>query len=159
MLPVFSGFLWLTPLSVRLTFSVWSEQRLTDCLRNRKRRFSSVYFTVNGLQFIVSEDEWEEFGPGTEAQRWRHLQAVVAQVQVLQFTQGLRKRNEEIRQQDVPTHRKYIWSWIIVVETFRNSAHSWILLWLTSKDFRTFSKLWKTESVEVRWGQNPPISR
>ncbi len=49
-----------------------------------------VYLTVYGLQFIVPEVECDEFGPGTQAQRWRPLQAVVAQVQVLQLTQGLR---------------------------------------------------------------------
>lgn len=56
----------------------------------------SVYLTVNSLQFIIPECEREEFGPGTQAKRWRPLQAVVAQVQVLQLTQGLRC-NEEIR--------------------------------------------------------------
>lgn len=27
--------------------------------------------------------------------------------------------------------------------TFKNSVHSWILLWLKSRDFRTFSKLYQ----------------
>lgn len=57
----------------------------------------SVDFTVNGLQLVVPEDECEEFGSGTQAQRWRPLQAIVAQVQVCQFTQGLRGSNEEMR--------------------------------------------------------------
>lgn len=55
-----------------------------------------VYLTIYSLQFIVPEDECEEFGPGTQAQRWRPLQAVVAQVQVFQFTQGLRESNGEL---------------------------------------------------------------
>jgi len=90
---------------------------------------SSVDFTVDGLQFIVPEDEREEFGPGTRAQRRRPLQAVVAQVQVFQLTQGLRRKksNEETRlspgaEQGVVTHSKKFESGKI--ETVRNSAHS-----------------------------------
>ena len=55
---------------------------------------TSVCFTVYGLQFVIPEVECEEFGPGTQAQRWRPLQAVVAQVQVFQLTQGLRDSND-----------------------------------------------------------------
>lgn len=54
----------------------------------------SVYFTVYGLQFIIPEDECEEFCPSTQAQRWRPLQAVVAKIQVLQFTQGLTRTSD-----------------------------------------------------------------
>lgn len=64
------------------------------------RLSTSVYFTVYSLQFIIPEVECEEFGPGAQAERWRPLQAVVAQVQVLQFTQGLRDSNEDIRHRE-----------------------------------------------------------
>ncbi|KAG7239294.1 hypothetical protein INR49_029259 [Caranx melampygus] len=42
------------------------------------------------VQFIVPEDERDKFGPGTQAQRWRPLQAVVTQdvKQELQLQQG-----------------------------------------------------------------------
>lgn len=54
-----------------------------------------AFFTVNRFQFVVPEDEREEPGPGAQTQRWRPLQAVVAQVQVLQFTQGLRRATKQ----------------------------------------------------------------
>lgn len=50
----------------------------------------SVCVTVDSLQLIIPEVQCEQFGSGAQAQRWRPLQAVVAQVQVLQVTQGLR---------------------------------------------------------------------
>lgn len=50
----------------------------------------SVCVTVDRLQFIIPEVQCEQFGSGAQAQRWRPLQAVVAQIQVLQVTQGLR---------------------------------------------------------------------
>lgn len=47
-------------------------------------------FTVYSLQLIVPEVECDQFAPSAQAERWRPLQAVVGQVQVLQLTQGLR---------------------------------------------------------------------
>lgn len=50
----------------------------------------SVHSTVYRLQLIVPQVERDQLGLGAQAQRWRPLQAVVAQVQVLQFAKGLR---------------------------------------------------------------------
>lgn len=50
--------------------------------------------TVYGLQFIIPEAEREELGPGAQAECWRPLQAVVAQVQVLQLGQRLADKNK-----------------------------------------------------------------
>lgn len=62
----------------------------------------SVCVTVYRLQFVVPEVEREQLGPGTQTQRWRPLQAVVAQIQVLQLAQGLRKTQTKRR-----TRRRY----------------------------------------------------
>lgn len=50
-----------------------------------------LVFTVYSLQLIVSQVERDQFAPSAPAERWRPLQAVVGQVQVLQLTQGLRE--------------------------------------------------------------------
>lgn len=50
-----------------------------------------LVFTVYSLQLIVSQVERDQFAPSAQAERWRPLQAVVGQVQVLQLTQGLRE--------------------------------------------------------------------
>lgn len=60
----------------------------------------SVHSTVYRLQLIVPQVERDQLGLGTQAQRWRPLQAVVTQVQVLQFAQGLRDGGGE-RERDV----------------------------------------------------------
>lgn len=54
-----------------------------------------LVFTVYSLQLIVSQVERDQFAPSAEAERWRPLQAVVGQVQVLQLTQGLRESDEK----------------------------------------------------------------
>lgn len=54
----------------------------------------SVYSTVYRLQFIIPEVERDQLGLGTQTERWRPLQAVVAQVQVLQFAQRLTGGNK-----------------------------------------------------------------
>lgn len=59
----------------------------------------SVLVTVYGLQLIIPEAECEELGPGAQAERWRPLQAVVAQVQVLQLSQGLGDQNKSFHKQ------------------------------------------------------------
>ena len=45
--------------------------------------------TIDGFQLVIPEDESEEFGPGGEAQHRCPLEAVIAQVQMLQLTGGL----------------------------------------------------------------------
>lgn len=62
--------------------------------KKKKNSCVSIYSTVDRLQFIIPEVERDQLGFGTQAKRWRPLQAVVAQVQVLQFAQRLRDGNE-----------------------------------------------------------------
>lgn len=81
----------------KLFVSVWkvtSVRREIQWVRPSVCCFFCVYLTVDGLQLVVPEDECEEFGPAAQAQRWRPLQAVVAQVQMLQFSQRLSKWDE-----------------------------------------------------------------
>ena len=49
-----------------------------------------VCVTVDGLQLVVAEDECVQLGLGARGKRWRPLQVVVAQVQILQLTERLR---------------------------------------------------------------------
>lgn len=66
---------------------VWPDRQL---MNSESKNRVSVHSTVYCLQLIVPQVERDQLGLGAQAQRWRPLQAVVSQVQVLQFAQGLR---------------------------------------------------------------------
>ena len=69
---------YLEVLSLELHYRLWSG-----------KTGLSVSVTINGLQLIVPQDEAGKFGTCAEAERWCPLQAVVAQVEVLEFTERL----------------------------------------------------------------------
>lgn len=71
-------------------------------------RLITVVPTVDGFQFVVPEDECDQLGPSTHTERWRPLQAVVAQVQVFQLSQSLGESENKVKQDYCKLQNKQI---------------------------------------------------
>lgn len=87
---VFLGPQFTAPEALSLTRPPADALRKNPKTKPNNNSRVSVHSTVYRLQLIVPQVERDQLGLGAQAQRWRPLQAVVAQVQVLQFAKGLR---------------------------------------------------------------------